>query len=217
MNELSQLKNERAVLKLVASCSTKFDEYLKIIEKTGISLDLPQRIELYIFCAFVPYLTVLTESSENETQNSPLISFMSALLEYKPENLTEQEFELMIDAQENGEEGATVLDYIHAYYESWVDSLSNQTIQEEKRLTHAVSGLHIKLTSRLAYLSDEYQDLEDQRFEAMRNSKLTEMMSIMKEQSSLEDSYSSKYMTQIHNLMTLTFNHLNEVSTIVKE
>lgn len=217
MSEIDELKNELAILKLVAGCSTKFDEYLEIIEKTGITLATPQRLELFIFCSFVPYLTIMLRDGSEETRNSCVVSFMSALLEYKPKQLTDREFELLIEAQESDEDDSTVLDYIHTYFESWIQSLQISTIEEDKKITYAISGIHIKLSSRLAYLSDEYQSLEDKRFETMGAGKAVEMMGIMLQQSELEDSVTLKYMSQIQTLMSLTFGHLGETSAILKE
>lgn len=217
MNELNKLKGQRAYLKLVAVSSTKFGEYLEIIEKTGIILSTPQRIELFIFSAFFPYLTMMLKIEDEAKRNESIVSFMSILLEYKPEQLSEEEFQLVIEAQESDEEDGTVLDYIHAYYESWINSLKNGTIEQDKRLTYAISGIHIKLASRLAHLSNKYQEAEDRRFEAMREGKSSDLFSVMREQSDIESSVSSLYMNQIQTLMKLTLGHLGEVSAITAE
>lgn len=217
MDKPEELITERTYLRLVGSCGAYFDSYIDLLNKTDIKLNTPRRIELYIFSAFIPYLAIILNTEDRQRQSEHHVNFLSKLLEYKPKGLTDKEFELMIDAQENGEDGSTVLDYIHTYYESWVKSFSNEAIEKEKRLTYGVSGLHIMLASRLAYLSDKYQDLEDKRFESMRESKLTEMMSIMKQQSEFEDSISKMYMDQINPLMTLTINHIQEVADIADD
>jgi len=217
MDELNELKKQSAYLKLVAISGAKFGEYLQIVEKTGIILRTPQRIELFIFSAFIPYLTIRQKVDDEESRNIHIISFLSALLGYKPEQLTEREFELMIEAQESDEEDSTVLDYIHAYYESWINSLTNKTIEQDKRLTYAISCIHIKLSNRLAYLSDKYQETEDERLEAMREGRSSDIFSIMRKQSDIESSVSSMYMTQIQNLMKLSFAHLSEVNGITND
>jgi hypothetical protein len=220
MDELEILKikqkNLQLLVKLLALCSESASEYSNILNQSGIILNNEQKLELYCFCAVLPFMSITNDFYNNEQMRTQhIIAFLEGLLGTQPDYLTHDEFNLLGNFLRIGDDDAGVM---NIYYKNWMNSIRVKQGEERNEvLKFIVCGIHVELADRLANWTNEISGLWYEKNSAEIAGDAVKVMSIFSQELKIKDQFNIAYMNQINLLMGITVKYYSEIGNLTQE